>query len=92
MKSRTTLEQHLSLSDVAGIFNCHINTIRNLVERGELQAVKVGRACRIAESSARQYLENNKKQPRAISGTAATQQNQQLTTSCQVRQDVDGCR
>lgn len=66
MKSKTSLEQQLSISDVAAILRCHVNTVRNLVNAGSLDAVHVGRVIRIGEGSVRDFLEANRKQPREV--------------------------
>lgn len=43
---------------VADMMNVSPQTITRVIERGELQAVKVGRQYRIPESSLRDYVEH----------------------------------
>lgn len=47
--ARATLPEYLSIADAAapGILNCHPDTIRRMVSRGELKAYRFGRLIRI---------------------------------------------
>jgi len=46
----------LSVKEVAVAFDCHHNTVRNLIASGHLDAVRVGRNWRVVRESAVSYL------------------------------------
>ena len=38
-----------TLKEVASIFKCHVETLKRMIQRGEINAVKFGREWRITE-------------------------------------------
>ena len=48
-----------TIEDVAKKFNVHVNTVRNLIRRGELVAVKFGSSWRIPHDNLKAYVSNN---------------------------------
>ncbi|MFW5991680.1 MAG: helix-turn-helix domain-containing protein [Halanaerobiaceae bacterium] len=49
----------LSVKEASKILSVTEQTVRNLITRGELDKVKVGRAVRIKEQDLMEYIENN---------------------------------
>ena len=54
------MEQYYSRQQVADKLGVHINTIRNLMKRGEITGIRVGNNWRIAESEIARYIESAK--------------------------------
>jgi excisionase family DNA binding protein len=48
-----------TIEEVAKKFDVHVNTVRNLIRRGELKAMKFGASWRIPGSALTAYVSNN---------------------------------
>ena len=46
-----------TVNEVAKLFRLNHVTIRNLIKRGDLRAVKIGRGIRVPEDALKEYLE-----------------------------------
>lgn len=46
----------LSVVDVAVLLDCHPETVRRLIRRGELRAVRVGRLIRVPREAVTEFL------------------------------------
>lgn len=58
-----TDEQFFSPKAIAGKLNVSEETVRRLIERGELQATRVGNQLRVSESWLQEYIDKNKTRP-----------------------------
>ena len=47
----------LRISEVAARLNVHVATVRRLIERGELQAVKIGKNIRVQPADLDAYIQ-----------------------------------
>lgn len=50
----------LDTQQVADLLNIHLNTVKRLIERGELKSSKVGRNHKIDKNDLKQYLDVSK--------------------------------
>jgi len=53
------MENLFSINTAAARLECHPETLRRIIRRGELTAVKVGRSWRVRESDLTAFLEKN---------------------------------
>jgi len=49
-----------SIKEISEMFNIHRNTIKKLIDSGELKASKIGGSYRVLEKNLYEYLEKNK--------------------------------
>lgn len=54
------MEKHYSAREVADILGVTKQTVINLINRGELDAIKVASVYRVGETALKQYIERNK--------------------------------
>jgi len=54
------MEAMLNIKETAEYLNCSEKTVRNLIDRGELKAYKVGNRWRIKKEDLEEYLKTNK--------------------------------
>jgi len=57
--SLTDLPEFLTVSETARELRCHVDTVTSMVKRGELRAVRLGRAVRIVAESIRTLAASN---------------------------------
>jgi len=57
MQRNTKLDDYLTVMSVANVLSCHVNTVRNLINAGKLEAVHVGRGVRVPERSVQQFID-----------------------------------
>ncbi len=61
-------QELLTYEEVARILKCHPNTIRNLVNRGELRVVSVGWLARISGEELTNFRKRQEGKPRPVRG------------------------
>jgi excisionase family DNA binding protein len=52
-----TLEQHYTVTEIAGLLKCHPETVRRLCDRNQLRSIRVGTNRRIPESAVTEYMD-----------------------------------
>jgi excisionase family DNA binding protein len=52
-----TMEELLTVEDVARILRLHIYTVRELLKTGELEGFKIGRQWKIKQEALRQFID-----------------------------------
>jgi excisionase family DNA binding protein len=57
----TADEAVYTMPEIAGMLRVDVRTVKNLIRRGELRRLKVGRSVRIAESQYADYLKSAEK-------------------------------
>lgn len=50
----------LTVKEIAKILKVHHMTVRRLIEKGELKAVRIGNLIRIEEADLKRFIKNNK--------------------------------
>jgi putative molybdopterin biosynthesis protein len=56
-------DQMLTTKQVATLLNCTPQTIQDLIKRGELPAIRLGRQFRIEPAELRRYIETHRTRP-----------------------------
>jgi excisionase family DNA binding protein len=51
------IEQHYTVTELAGLLKCHPETVRRLCDKGELRSIRVATNRRIPESAVREYMD-----------------------------------
>lgn len=59
-------QEYLSLREVADHLGIHVNTVRNAINRGELEAYDLGDGYKTTPESVNRYVESKKVKPRAM--------------------------
>jgi excisionase family DNA binding protein len=51
------IEQHYTVTEIAGLLKCHPETVRRLCDRNQLRSIRVGTNRRIPESAVTEYMD-----------------------------------
>lgn len=56
MKVKSKLDDVYTVKETAKLLKCHYNSIYQLVERGEIRAIRIGRKILISETALQEFM------------------------------------
>lgn len=59
MEVKSKLDDVYTVKETAKLLKCHYNSIYQLVERGELRAIRVGRKILISETALQEFMNSD---------------------------------